>query len=213
MIRNNDEFLDLFENSLMSFTNAPFVVLTDRCTNAIFLSLWYLKHYKNVDISKITLPARTYQSVPMTLKNLLNIEIEFEDYEWQKMYKIYQNDDYNVIDAAVGFEENMYMPGSMMCLSFQQKKQLPIGKGGAILLDDYEAYFTLSKLAHDGRLRYLSDRELIKESPDSILPGFHMNMSPDEAAKGILLLNQYKEKPTGSSKDYADLRKIECLVK
>jgi hypothetical protein len=36
-------------------------------------------------------------------------------------------------------------------------------------------------------------------------------MSPDEAAKGILLINQYSNKPTGSSDDYEDLRKLKCF--
>jgi dTDP-4-amino-4,6-dideoxygalactose transaminase len=207
VIKNNDEFLDIFEKRLSEFTGAPYVILTDRCTNAIFLSLWYLKNYKNIDVSEITLPSRTYQSVPMTLKNLLGSKIIFEDYEWDKMYMVHNN----IIDASVGFEENMYIPGTMMCLSFQQKKALPIGKGGAILLDNKEDYSILSKLVHDGRKRYLSDREEIKNNPEDILCGFHMNMSPDEAAKGVLLLNQYKPKPFGSSKDYEDLRKIECL--
>ena len=207
MIKNNDEFLTEFEEQIKYFTKAPFVILTDRCTNAIFLSLWYLKNYKDIDVSEITLPARTYQSVPMTIKNILGSKIIFEDYKWSKIYKVH----HNVIDAAVGFEKNMYIPGSIMCLSFQQKKALPIGKGGAILLDNYEDYSVLSKLVHDGRNRYFSDKQLIKENPESVISGFHMNMSPDEAVKGILLINQYSDKPTGSSDDYEDLRKLKCF--
>jgi hypothetical protein len=143
----------------------------------------------------------------MTLKNLLNSKINFEDYKWSKIYKVH----YNVFDAAVGFEENMYIPDTIMCLSFQQKKALPIGKGGAILLDNYEDYSILSKLVYDGRSRYYSDRYEINDHPDDILCGFHFNMSPDEAAKGILLLNQLSNKKTGSSNDYADLRKLKCF--
>jgi dTDP-4-amino-4,6-dideoxygalactose transaminase len=207
MIVNNDEFLTEFEIGLKNFTKAPFVILTDRCTNAIFLCLWYLREYKNMDVKEITLPARTYQSVPMTLKNLLNSKINFENYEWSKTYKVI----HNVIDASVGFEKNMYIPETMMCLSFQQKKQLPIGTGGAILLDNYEDYSILSKLVYDGRFRYIADKQQIRENPDSIISGFHMNMTPDNAAKGVLLLNQYKESPCGSSEDYEDLRVLKCL--
>jgi dTDP-4-amino-4,6-dideoxygalactose transaminase len=165
MIKNNDEFLTEFEEQIKYFTKAPFVILTDRCTNAIFLSLWYLKNYKGLDVSEITLPARIYQSVPMTIKNILGSKIIFEDYKWSKIYKVHSN----VYDAAVGFEKNMYIPGTIMCLSFQQKKALPIGKGGAILLDNYEDYSVLSKLVHDGRSRYFSDKQLIKENTEIVI--------------------------------------------
>jgi dTDP-4-amino-4,6-dideoxygalactose transaminase len=211
MIENNDDFLDIFERRLGGFTGAPYVVLMDRCTNAIFLSLWYLKNFKDKDVSIIKLPARTYQSVPMTLKNLLGSEIVFTDFFWEKMYNVH----HNVIDAAVCFEKNMYKEGSMMCISFQQKKPLNIGKGGAILLDDYQDYLRLQRLVHDGRSRHLTDTIEIKHTPGNILCGFHFNMSPDEGARGILLLNQIENSPrygkSGGYGDYQDLRKIPNL--
>ena len=42
----------------------------------------------------------------------------------------------NIIDAAVYWKENCYIPNSFMCLSFQFQKHLNIGKGGMILTDD-----------------------------------------------------------------------------
>jgi hypothetical protein len=169
--------------------------------------MYYRKNILGENIEEITLPAHTYQSVPMTLKNLLGLKINFTNEKWAGEYKIHNN----IYDCAVNFSRGMYKEGTIQCISFQQKKALPIGKGGAILLDNKNMYETLSRLVHDGRSRFLSDREEIKESPEDILCGFHMNMSPDEAAKGILLLNQYKPKIPGTWEDYEDLRKLQCL--
>ena len=207
VILNNDKFLDTFEKNLSLFTGAKYVVLTDRCTNAIFLSLWYYMKYRDVQIKEISIPARTYQSIPMTLKNLLGLDIVFTDEKWVGEYKVFKN----IYDCAVNFSRAMYKPGTVQCISFQQKKALPIGKGGAILLDDKNMYETLKRLSYDGRGRYLSDREEIQNDPERVLCGFHMNMSPDEAAKGILLLNQFQPKLPGTWEDYEDLRQLKCF--
>ena len=36
---NNNDFILMFEKLLSEYTGAPYVVLTDSCTNALFLSL------------------------------------------------------------------------------------------------------------------------------------------------------------------------------
>jgi dTDP-4-amino-4,6-dideoxygalactose transaminase len=106
----------------------------------------------------------------------------------------------------------MYVPGTVQCLSFQQKKRLAIGKGGAILLDDEEMYKTLRRMRHDGRETHLTTIEEMEQSLDNIILGYHMNMSPDEAAKGILLLNQLTDNYTnGSSLDYPDVSVLKCF--
>ena len=209
-ITNNDEFLDIFENRLKEYTGAPYVVLTDRCTNAIFLSLWYKQKYeKQYEKStlNIEITPYTYMSVPMTIKNFFG-SVSFNNNKWNKWYCVFDN----IIDSAVYFDEDMYISGSIMCLSFHQKKRLNIGKGGAILLDDKKAYEVLKKLCYDGRTRYLNSVDEVHSDSD-IICGFHMNMSPDEASKGILLLNQIHNTPKkfGTWKDYPDLRKLNCF--
>jgi hypothetical protein len=47
---------------------------------------------------------------------------------------------------------------------------------------------TLKRMAWDGRDSSIS----VQDDLDNIILGYHMNMIPDDAAKGILLLNQYK---------------------
>jgi dTDP-4-amino-4,6-dideoxygalactose transaminase len=92
-----------------------------------------------------------------------------------------------------------------MCLSFQQKKALPIGKGGAILVPNKKAYEGLKRMAWDGR----DASKSVKEDLPNIILGWHMNMTPDDAAKGLLLLNQYKNTKINNSQgswlDYPNL--------
>jgi len=187
--KNNHDFLTLFERRLSEFTGAPFVVLTDCCTNAIFLAL---KYY---NVQKCIIPDQTYVSVPQVIK-MANIELELQDIEWEHSYNVAEN----IYDCAVGFKENMYKPGQVQCVSFQQKKSLPIGRGGAILLDDEVAYNKLKQMVWDGR----SDSSVHISQDKNVEMGYHMYMTPDNAAKGVLLLNQYniENAKFGSYKDY-----------
>ena len=199
MNHNNEDFLEMFEARLCEYTGAPYAVVVDRCTNAILLSLKYL------DVYQISVPRRTYMSVPMTCMNY-GLKVTFNDRGWEGGYKILGSD---VYDYAVGFEKNMYIPGQIQCLSFHQKKRLNIGKGGAILLNDEKMYNTLRRMRHDGRDSRVS---VSNDSPDDIIIGYHMNMSPDEAVKGMLLMNQLSEDYTiGTSEDYDDLLELGCF--
>jgi dTDP-4-amino-4,6-dideoxygalactose transaminase len=49
-----------FEEQLSKYTGAPYVITVDNASNAIFLSLMY----ENVKDQTITIPSRTYPSVP-----------------------------------------------------------------------------------------------------------------------------------------------------
>jgi hypothetical protein len=50
------------------------------------------------------------------------------------------------------------------------------------------------------------------ENGDEIMIGYHMNMSPEEATKGILLMNSLSEVyKNGSYQDYPDLSKLKCF--
>jgi dTDP-4-amino-4,6-dideoxygalactose transaminase len=196
---NNNDFVELFEQRLCEYTGAPYAVAVDRCTNAILLAMEYY-HKRKI---KVILPRQTYLSVPMTLINY-GYNVWLENIEWHGHYQIGRTDIY---DYAVGFEKNMYVPGQVQCLSFQQKKRLNIGKGGAILLDDREMWEKLKRMRHDGR-----DSAIPTAEDTGIIMGYHMYMSPDEAARGTLLLNQLSEQYTiGSHQDYPDISKLTCL--
>lgn len=193
--RNNNDFVELFEQSLCEYTGAPYAVAVDRCTNAIFLALECSVKRKQ----KIVLPKQTYQSVPMTLIRY-GYNVWLEDIKWASSYRVGPT---NIYDCAVGFNKGMYEAGQVQCLSFQQKKRLAIGKGGAILLDNEEMYHKLKRMRHDGRD---SSKPVAQEDPNDFIMGHHMYMSPDEAAKGVLLLNQLNDNfSPGSYNDYPDM--------
>ena len=201
---NNDDFIDLFEERLCEFTGAPYAITTDRCTNAIILCLEYYKNKSQV----LSIPKQTYLSVPMMISNW-GYNIEFRDEEWVGRYNIGGT---NIWDCAQGFEKDMYVPGTLQCVSFQTAKRLAIGKGGAILFDDASMYETLSRMRRDGRETHTTTIQEMDKSHDRIIMGYHMNMSPDEAAKGVLLLNQLKPTYTpGSYLDYPDITVLKCF--
>ena len=51
---------DKFEESLCDYTGAPFAVAIDNMSNALFLTLIY----ENIKGKTLTIPSRTYPSVP-----------------------------------------------------------------------------------------------------------------------------------------------------
>lgn len=70
------------------------------------------------------------------------------------------------------------------------KKTIPIGKGGIILTDDYDAYKWLKLASYDGRnltTPYNSESHIN-------MIGYHMYMTPEDAARGILLMDAINEK-------------------
>lgn len=80
----------------------------------------------------------------------------------------------------------MYIPSSLQCISFQYKKHLPIGRGGAILTDNVDAYNWLIKARHDGRNMY----EDYGDVKNVNIVGYHCPLLPHEAIRGQeLLLN------------------------
>jgi dTDP-4-amino-4,6-dideoxygalactose transaminase len=82
----------------------------------------------------------------------------------------------------------MYKPKQMQCLSFGHSKPLQIGHGGAILLDNKEAYETLLRMRYDGRDLTFSPWEEQK----TFAVGYHYRPTIEDAGVGITLLNEYK---------------------
>ena len=130
-----------FEQDLAEYTGAPFAVVTDGCTHALELCLRY-------DQPKfLAFTAFTYLSVPM-LMHQLQINYVYTSEDWTGEYQLHGT---RIWDSARRLEPGMYRPGQMQCLSFGYSKPLYIGKVGAVLLDDEEAYHTLSAWRADGR--------------------------------------------------------------
>lgn len=175
------ELVKLFENEVASFFGSPYAVAVDSCTHGIELCLRLVK------ATKINVPVRTYISIPF-LANKLNLKLEWRDDVWQDYYVV--NEEKKVIiDAAVLWGENRYIPNTMMCLSFQYQKHLSIGRGGMILLDNYDDYVMLKKMSYDGRIPDIPWRE-----QDIETFGYHYYMTPESAQIGLDKLPEAKIK-------------------
>ena len=192
-IQDARDAVTIFENKIAEYAGSKYAVAVDSCTDAIFLSLKYLKATET-----ITFPSRTYVSAPMAAV-LAGCNIKFKDYDWSGRYYL---DPYPVIDGAVRFTKGMYEKGNLQCLSFQIKKRLPIGKGGIILTDDQEANRWLRVASFEGRhLNQPYDKDEFE------MIGWNMYMTPEDAARGILLFDNLPEynEDACTHLDYHDL--------
>ncbi len=96
-----------------------------------------------------------------------------------------------------------------MCLSFHIKKKLGIGKGGMILTDDSTAVEWFKKARYEGR-----SEKFYKEDDIQSL-GWNMYMTPQEAAQGLCLLQNYPEHngDQGELNGYRDLTEFTLFKK
>ena len=173
---NPFKIVQMFEEELAAYTGSKYAVSVDSCTNALFLVSTYLK------VKKVTIPSQTYLSVPMSIMQAggeVVFDKSFKTNSWQG---IYQLKPYPIYDAAKRFTKDMYIKDSFMCLSFHIKKILNIGKGGAILTNDKEAYEWFKKARYEGR-----SEKFYKEDNIETL-GWNMYMTPQEAAQGLCLM-------------------------
>jgi len=189
--------VSLLEDKISRFFGSPYAVMTDCCTHALELCL----RLKNIE--KAVSPNHTYISVPFTFEKL-GLQWQFENNLWQDYY--YITDD--IIDAAVYWQENGYVSHTYMCLSFQYKKHLGLGRGGAVLLDEKDDYSKLKKMSYDGRLPDISWAE---QNIKTI--GYHYYMTPETADLGLekfsAAISQNARK--WSYQDYPDLSKMEVF--
>jgi dTDP-4-amino-4,6-dideoxygalactose transaminase len=187
------KYLNYFEKKVREYFNAPYAISVDSCTHAIELCLINQKIKK-----KIGIPKHTYISIPMTAHKL-KIKWKWSNIKWKNYYFL---ENTNIIDAAVFWKKNGYIKNTFMCLSFQQKKHINIGKGGMILTDNKLAYKNLLKMTHDGRERNLEWR---KQNIEYF--GYHYYLPPESAARGIRIFKKKSElKPKiWTYSDYPDL--------
>lgn len=159
----------LFEEKLSSFFGSPYAVAVDSCTHGVELCLRYTK------ATQIEVPKRTYLSIPF-LAEKLKISRLWKDDNWIDYY--YLTD--RVIDAAVLWKKDSYVPNTMMCISFQYQKHLSLGRGGIILLDNQDEAIELKKMSYDGRIPNIPWRN---QNIDTV--GYHYYMTPETAQLGL----------------------------
>jgi len=186
-----------FENQIAVFFGAPYAVAVDCCTHGLEVCLRYTKE----EIIKV--PYRTYISIPF-LASKLSIKLQWKDENWNDYYYISEK----IIDAAVLWKKDSYIKNTFMCISFQYRKHLNLGRGGIILCPDKKSYNELKKMTYDGRDPNIPWREQNIESL-----GYHYYMTPETASKGIEKLPEAikREPKKWKITEWPDLRKMKVF--
>jgi len=198
----NFEVVSTFENKISEFFGASYAVAVDSCTHGLELCL------RHTNETKINVPKRTYLSIPF-LAEKIGLKREWRDDDWEKYYTINYGDK-RIIDAAVLWEKNSYIPNTFMCISFQYQKHLSLGRGGVILLDDETDYLSLKKMSYDGRLPNVPWRD---QDIDTV--GFHYYMTPETAQLGLDKLQTAIDTPPRQwvVTDWPDLTEMQIFKK
>ena len=191
---NAFEVVKMFERSLAEYCGAPYAVALNSCSAAIKMAL------RVGTEDHIILPSKTYRSVYIAARQL-GYSVEFSDHDWEGMYRLSPT---NVLDAALVLYPNMYIEGTMMCLSFHPQKPLALSSGGgAILHDSPKLDVWFRRQRWDGRQEGVAIQE------DELIDGDHCYMFPAQAAEALHKLNIYNTRPPAKipHPDYEDLSK------
>jgi dTDP-4-amino-4,6-dideoxygalactose transaminase len=198
----NFNTVSTFENKISEFFGSKYAIAVDSCTHGLELCLRYTKE------TKINVPKRTYLSVPF-LAEKIGLKREWRDEDWEDYYTLNYGDK-RIIDAAVLWRKNSYIPNTFMCISFQYQKHLSLGRGGIILLDNEVDYLSLKKMSYDGRLPNIPWRN---QDIDTI--GFHYYMTPETAQLGLDKLQTAIDTPPKKwvVTDWPDLTEMQIFKK
>ena len=191
-----------FEDVIARYTGSPYAVAIDNQTNALFLCLTYFKKEGTV----ITIPSRTYMSVPCAIIQA-GYKVKFDknhpNINGSMLKGAYQLDPLPIWDSALSFHKDMYEKKQFMCLSFSgPHKYLKLGKGGMILTDDEKAYHWLKKARYNGRneINHLSD--------NFTMLGWNFYLLPDIASRGLVQMLGMDDNNKDLEIEYQDLSKF-----
>ena len=198
--------IQLFEDEIAQYTGAPYSVSVDSATNALFLCMKYLK----LQDKEITIPSRTFMSVPCAIihsGNKVNFDKNHPSVTGETLKGEYQLTPYPIWDSALTFRKGMYREGQMQCLSFSgPHKFLKLGKGGMILTDDINAYNWLK------RARYFGRRPIDHLSEHFDMLGWNYYMLPEIAARGLVLMLGIEDDNKDLEIEYQDLSKYKIYT-
>jgi dTDP-4-amino-4,6-dideoxygalactose transaminase len=198
-MKNVYDITNEFEEKLAHYTGAKYAVTLDNMSNALFLALYY-EHYvnKSIKTDTITIPNRTYPSVPCEIIHA-GLKVGWDIQEENTITGAYELKGSNVWDSALSFTADMYKPGTHMCVSFTGPyKHFKLSKGGAILTDNHTAYLWFKRARYSGR------RECSYHDDNLDMLGWNFYMMPELAARGLLLMGQFYNLD-GSKKTNPDL--------
>lgn len=224
-MKNAFDIVKNFEQAVCEYTGAPYAVAVNSCTNALFLALKFQMdcgdmrgpvqqgtyHRGEWTDFEVEIPNKTYLSVPMQIKHA-GMRPVFRDEEWKG---IYQLKPFNIWDAARRFTSNMFkdinfvsdIPTDYVCVSFHWSKILGVQQGGMILHNDYVFDQWARKARFDGRTEGVAPKD------DNIdMLGWHMYMSPEVAAEGLVrLMHLPKHNADLPNDDYPDLSQMDIF--
>ena len=191
------DVITMFEDKVAKFAGAKYGVAVDCCSHGLFLSLKFYKDVLKMKNKFVEIPSYTYCSVPMQIKHA-GFNPKFKDIQWSGVYQLKP---FDIWDGAVRWTKGMYK-GGFHIVSFQLKKRIPIGRGGMILTNDKKAADWFRKMTYDGRdlnIGYMED--------DFQYCGYHYYMTPEDAERGIILMDQVPKKnlDSGNNRTYSDL--------
>jgi dTDP-4-amino-4,6-dideoxygalactose transaminase len=184
--------VEMFEEAMAEYAGARYGVAMDSCSSAIALCCQY------VGVDEVTIPARTYISVPAAIIRAGGT-VKFVDVEWTGAYRLEPTP---IVDSALRMRRGMY-EGGLHCVSFHMRKHIKIGRGGMVLTDDADAAEWLRKARFDGRTGSIP---FMQDQVDML--GWNCYMLPEHAARGLQLLEALTEEPPDLTPDYPDLSKL-----
>lgn len=210
-MKNPYDIVRDFEGAIAEYTCAPYVVAVESCSAAIFLCLQYEKT-KLEELPVIKIPKITYPSVPASIVNS-GYPVEFTDTAWQDD-GWYALTPLPIVDSAKYLARGMYRAfynnltwHCNVCLSFHGHKTLAIGRGGAILTASQEERDWFKAARFDGR------HECALHKDTLAFPGWNMYMTPEQAARGLELMQWIKDINILPPDLYTDLSKYEFFTK
>jgi dTDP-4-amino-4,6-dideoxygalactose transaminase len=199
MKHNPYEVIKNFEETIAEYCGSPYAVAVDNATNGLFLCMKYLE----IEDQEITIPARTFMSVPCAIihaGNKVNFDKNHPSIIGKKLKGQYRLEPFPIWDSALTFKKNMYIPGEFQCLSFSgPHKFLKLGKGGMILTDSKEAYQWLKRAAYFGR------RPVDHLVDNFDMLGWNYYMLPEIAARGAVLMLGIEDNNKDLEREYQDL--------
>jgi len=132
-----------FERKLAKYVGCKYVVTTDSCTSALFLSLDYFnrvdKFSNTRNTSIVAIPAMTVPLVANAIEEAGSEVVFTDDTEWVGGH--YKLKGTSIWDSAHELYRDcfkQYPKGAVVCLSFYPTKPIGSADGGAILTNDKE---------------------------------------------------------------------------
>jgi dTDP-4-amino-4,6-dideoxygalactose transaminase len=196
---NPYDTVKIFEKMVAEYCGAPYAVALDNATNGLFLCMKYLE----IENEEITIPCRTFMSVPCAIihaGNKVKFDMNHPAVIGTKLKGQYKLKPYPIWDSALTFKKGMYIPGQLQCLSFSgPHKFLKLGKGGMVLTDSKEAYTWLKRAAYFGR-------KPVDHMVDKFdMLGWNYYMLPEIAARGAVLMLGIPDYNEDLEREYQDL--------